>query len=69
MKTLLIALTVCGVLMSGCTPSDQPTPVVEPTPTAAAGDKITDMDFESGDADQPTIESEEPAPEPTPKPE
>lgn len=66
MKTLLIALTVCGISMSGCTPSDQPTPVVEPTPTAAAGDKITDMDFESGDADQ-AIESEEPAPEPTPK--
>ncbi len=66
MKTLFIAVTVCIFSILGCSPSDQPAPAVESTPTVAAGDEITEMDFETGEVDQPETESEEPAEEPTP---
>jgi hypothetical protein len=71
MKNALAILAVAGVMMLGCTPSDQ-APADEaaaPTPAADAGQKITDMDFESGEAEQPAAETEAQeaaAPEPTP---
>ncbi len=66
MKMLPIALTACVLLMSGCTPSDQPPPSAEATPTASAGDEITEMDFESGEIDESATELTEAPPEPTP---
>ncbi len=66
MKTLFIAVTVCIFSILGCSPSDQPAPAVESTPTVAAGDEITEMDFESGEFEQPAAEPEEPAEAPTP---
>ncbi len=66
MKYLSIALLIVVSLAWGCAPSDQAPPMTEATPTAAGGDEITEIDFESGEVDQPKTESEEPAEEPTP---
>ena len=66
MKTPLIAAVFAASLTLSCTPSDQPPPAPEATPTAAAGDQITDMDFESGEVEQAATETEEPEVEPTP---
>ncbi len=66
MKILLIAAVLAAALTLSCTPSDQSPPVPEATPTAAAGDQITDMDFESGEVEQAATETEEPEAQPTP---
>jgi len=40
--------------MLGCSPAGEtPPPVAEPTPTVSAEDKITDLDFESGEVEHP----------------
>jgi hypothetical protein len=68
MKTLVIALTVAAMSTLGCTPSDQAPPDAEVAPTAAdAEEQITEMDFESGELDQASEGSEDPATEPTPE--
>ncbi len=66
MKLLLSTLVIVVSLAWGCTPADQVTPPAEATPAASTGDEITEMDFESGEVEQPAAEREEPAPEPTP---
>lgn len=66
MKTLLVAAVVSASLTLSCTPSDQPSPAAEATPTAVAGDQITEIDFESGEVEQSAAESEEPEGQPTP---
>ncbi len=65
MKYLSIALLIVVSLAWGCAPSDQAPPMTEATPTAA-GEEITEMDFESGEVDQPETEPEAPAADPTP---
>ena len=65
MKKLILSLLVIGLLAPGCTPSDTAQPAVEATPTAA-GDEITEMDFESGEVDRPATETEEPQAEASP---
>jgi len=68
MKTLLIVLVATAMFTLGCTPSDQATPDAEADPTAAeAEEKITEMDFESGEVEQSTDGSEDPAAEPPPE--
>jgi len=66
MRHLMLILVFVATLAWGCAPADQPAPQAEPTPTAATGNEITGMDFESGEVEQPTAEPEEPALEPTP---
>ena len=71
MKYTLATLAVVAVLAVGCTPTPPPPEeVATETPTHAAGEAITDMDFESGEVDQPAVETEEPGdaePETTPE--
>jgi len=67
MKYLTLTLMIAATLALGCAPSDQTPAAAEATPTAAAGDEITGMDFESGEVDQSTTEAEKPAEEPTPE--
>ena len=62
MKKLSITLLIVVSLTWGCAPPNQESPAAEATPTTAAGDEITEMDFESGEVTEP----EEPAEEPTP---
>jgi hypothetical protein len=66
MKEMLVAVAVASLLTLSCTPSDQPPAAAEATPTAAAGDQITDMDFESGEGERTVAGPDEPPPEPTP---
>jgi len=56
MKILTATLFVAALTsMLGCSPSGETPPsVAEPTPTVSAEDKITDMDFESGEVEPPT---------------
>ncbi len=67
MREMLVAVAVASLLTLSCAPSDQPPPAAEATPTAAAGDQITDMDFESGEVEQPPAEAEQPTEVPTPE--
>lgn len=68
MKDLLLTLMIAVSLTWGCAPSDQAPTVAEATPTAAADEEITEMNFESGEVDQSTTEiDEQPAEEPTPE--
>jgi PBP1b-binding outer membrane lipoprotein LpoB len=66
MKKLLIlsALIMAGLLALGCAPSDTAPPAAEATPTPA--EKIQDMDFESGEAEQAEEVAEETAEEAEP---
>jgi hypothetical protein len=66
MRYLISILAIVATLSLGCTPSEQAPGAPEPTPTAAAGEEITGMDFESGKADRNATPPEEPAAEPTP---
>ena len=66
MRKLLMAIAVASLVTMSCAPSDQPPPQVEATPVASTGDEITEMDFESGEVEQPADDPEEPASEPTP---
>lgn len=66
MREMLVAAVLAAALTLGCTPSDQSPPVPEATPTVAAGDQITDMDFESGEVEQAATETDEPETQPTP---
>jgi hypothetical protein len=66
MREMLTAVAVASLLTLSCTPSDQPRPKIKATPTATAGDQITDMDFESGEVEQPVAGADETTPEPTP---
>jgi hypothetical protein len=65
MKSLLIVLAAAAMLTLGCTPSDQAQADAEVTPEAE--EQITEMDFESGELDQASEGSEDPATEPTPE--
>ncbi len=68
MKTLFIVLAASALLTLGCTPSDQAPSDAEVTPAAAeAEEQITEMDFESGELEQSSDGSEDPAIEPTPE--
>jgi hypothetical protein len=68
MKMLLIVLAAAAMLTLGCTPSDQAQADAEVTPAAAeAEEQITEMDFESGELEQSSDGSEDPATEPTPE--
>jgi len=59
MKSMFVVLAMIVSLVLGCAPSDQAPPVVEATPTAtAAEEQITEMDFESGEAEE-TVEPAE----------
>ena len=54
MKKLLVASAIIASLTLGCAPSDDVSSGGEATPTPGAkDDKITDMDFESGEVEQP----------------
>jgi hypothetical protein len=55
MKTLTATLFVAALTsMLGCSPSgEMPPPAAEPTPTVLAEEKITDLDFESGEVELP----------------
>jgi hypothetical protein len=66
MKYQILTLLFVLSLTCGCTPSNQPPPAVEATPAAPTGEEIKEMDFESGEVDQPVTETEEPAADPTP---
>ena len=66
MKKLLTTIAIASLMTLACAPSDQPPPEVEAPPAASAGDEITEMDFESGEVEQPAAEPEEPVVEPTP---
>jgi len=66
MKKLLIAVAASLLLTISCAPSDQPPPAAQATPTAAS-DRITEMDFESGEVEQPAANSEESEVQPTPE--
>jgi hypothetical protein len=68
MKKLFPAVVLAASLILGCTPSDQQPPAAAATPTAAPGDQITDMDFESGEVEQPPAEDDQPTAEPTTPP-
>ena len=65
MKTLLMVLVATATFTLGCAPSDQATPDAEVTPEAE--EQITEMDFESGEVEQFSEGSEDPATEPTPE--
>ncbi len=67
MKKLLIVPVMIVWLTLGCAPSDDAPPAVEPTPAAEAEGKITEMDFESGEAEQATEATEETPPESDPE--
>ena len=62
MKNALAIFAVAAVLAIGCTPKDQAAPdrAAAPATTPNAGEKITDMDFESGEVEQPAVQPEEP---------
>lgn len=66
MKKLLIvwAIIMAGLLTLGCAPSEQAPPAAETTPTPA--EKIQDMDFESGEAEEVEQGEEETETELTP---
>jgi len=66
MKNLTLTLLIVVSLTWGCTPSDPAPKAVEATPTAV-DDEITEMDFESGEVEQPAAQTEEPTEEPTPE--
>ena len=42
-------LAAAALFALGCAPADQPPAAEQPTPAATESEKITDMDFESGD--------------------
>lgn len=65
MKKLMMIAAVIAILTLGCAPSDQEAPDGEATP--APDQKITDMDFESGEVDQPADVTEDQDTEPTPE--
>ena len=65
MKTLFIVLAATAVLTLGCTPSDQAPSNAEVTPEVE--EQINEMDFESGEVEQSSEGSEDPAIEPTPE--
>ena len=65
MKTLFTVLAAAAMLTLGCTPSDQAQPDAEVTPEAE--EQITEMDFESGELDQASDGSDDPAAQPTPE--
>jgi hypothetical protein len=71
MKNALAILAAAAVLVLGCTPTPPPPEeVATETPAQAAEETITNMDFESGEVDQPAVEAEEPEavePETTPE--
>jgi hypothetical protein len=71
MKNALAVIAVAAVLGFGCAPTPPPPEeVATETPAPAADEAISDMDFESGGADEATIETEEPEavePETTPE--
>ena len=67
MRHLMLILVFVATLAWGCAPSDRTPPQTEPTPTAAAGNEITGMDFESGEVEQESATMVEPADEPTPE--
>lgn len=67
MRHLMLTLVFVATLAWGCVPSDQTAPQAEPTPTAATGNEITGMDFESGEVEQESATTVEPAEEPTPE--
>lgn len=66
MRKMLMAIAVALLLTMSCAPSDQPPPSAQATPEASAGDEITEMDFESGEVEQPAADPEEPEVAPTP---
>ena len=62
MKTLIVSVSVTALMsMFGCSPSQDaaPPPVAEPAPTASAEDKISDMDFETGEAIEGSVNTDE----------
>jgi hypothetical protein len=61
-----MAIAVASLVTMSCARSDQRPPQVEATPVASTGDEITEMDFESGEVEQPAADPEEPASKPTP---
>lgn len=67
MKTLLIVLAAATMLTLGCTPSDQAPPDADAEITPEAEEQITEMDFESGELDQASDGSDDPAAQPTPE--
>jgi hypothetical protein len=68
MKNVLAA---AAVLALGCTPTPPPPEqVATETPAPAAGEAITEMDFESGEVEDQAVETDEPGtvePETTPE--
>jgi len=62
-----MAAMIASMFAWGCAPAGPPPMEVEATPTAVAGQEITEMDFESGEVEQSTTESQEPAEAPTPE--
>ena len=67
MRILTMAAMIASMFAWGCAPSEPPQMEVEATPTAVAGEEITEMDFESGEVEQATAESGAPAEAPTPE--
>jgi hypothetical protein len=57
MKETLAAVVVLGVFTLGCGQSDPAPPMLEATPTPT--EKITDMDFESGEVEQPAEKTDQ----------
>jgi hypothetical protein len=57
MKTTLAAMVILGVVTLGCGQTDQGPPVIEATPTPT--DTITEMDFESGEVEEPVQKTDE----------
>ena len=57
MKATLVAIVVFGMLALGCGQSDQGPPAIEATPTPT--DTITEMDFESGEVEEPAQKMDE----------
>jgi hypothetical protein len=54
MRKLLVASAILALITLGCAPSGDVSSGGEATPTPGAeDDKITDMDFESGEVEKP----------------
>ena len=64
MRALFITVVFVAILTLGCAPVERDAPAREATPTP--DETISTMDFESGEATQPTAEPEEPQAESTP---